>query len=147
MTTEIEWKFNLPVEKSDDAYLKQYFAMSRDGSRRRMASRTLEDRSIGDSISAMIAYIDRVEVQDRLWKFRDDELERAVSEYRQLHNLSEWDVIDELDMRRIQMIVAQKVRAEVHTYFSRFWNITQSLSVVFVEGDRPCKNKVVADDA
>lgn len=127
MSTEIiDWVIDSPLEKSDAAYIGQYFQMLELISRQRMNQRALGSQLVNDAAAALIAFIQDEEEQKRLWKRKDELMRDKMRAFRD--SGEEWN---NTTLLTITNEVSIELLAEIHVWFSRFWSITQRKTLYF----------------
>jgi|LSQX01.3.fsa_nt_gb hypothetical protein len=127
----IGWVVDLPLEKADEQYVHQYFQNRTVMSRERKRSIDRYPRMISDAAAAMVAYVQDEALQTRLFDLYDNLEREYVQEYRSRHNLGARDMIPDMAMREIDTRISDTIIAECHVWFSKFWSITQQVTLTF----------------
>jgi len=137
----IGWTVDLPLERADEQYVHQYFQNRTVMSRERKKSIDRYPRMMTDAAASMIAYIQDDVEQKRLFSLYDDLEDEYISEYRLKHDLGSHDMIPDIDIRAIHNVISDRIVAECHVWFSRFWSITQQVTLIFDKTDEESGNE------
>lgn len=137
----ISWNVDLPLERSDEQYVGRYFENRTVMSRERKRAKDRYPLMLSDAAAAMVAYVQDDEFQKRMYQLADDLESKYTQEYREKNGLGPRELIPDIVRREIKARISDMLIAECHVWFSRFWSITQRVTLIFDDLDQEVINE------